>query len=664
MERGLDSAMLPSATNLDGEAKSAPPSSHALLGRQDGVAILVLIVVAVVVLLPALRADVLANGDTPVHLAEIADLARAGRDGWSELGFCGFPLGLLQPPLIFGGTALLARWGAPLEIIFQLAIVASLIVPALVFYWVARKRLNAGLALGLAVTLPLYRASISGEASTLSGMFAFYFAAAALWALADFFVRPERTLRDVGVVGALAGFIGLSHMYVTIALVYLAGVHVAWSWSEPLKRRRLIYDLPGLALGALAAAAYWLPNLLAHTSANRYPESIGRIATRLLTSSGHGYGVPLSLVQRFTFDPIFQLDTALQLGVLVLVALAVRPALRSRDDLPKYGFSLALALLVGMVLARVTLLPLIGPTGTRLVYVAKMGLLATCFPLLDAVAKKVPARRLLTITAVCAVGFSFLLQRVVAQEKLPSDNPAMQDVRNTWAWIKAHHDSSWGRLYIQDTFGAPIHNPLDSSHVLVRTAELTGAEQVGAYYGLTPYDQTWLTLDTFTPGAITRARAALDRANITHLLVANAGELDLAAEHLTELVRFGRFAVLARDGAPSKWSSVLEGSGTVSTERISPGRMRITRTGTVNALSVSESYHRFWRAENAGAVISADAFGMLQVHGLNGAESVDLVYAPPRAPWLITFLACAIIAGLFGVHALRATRRPVAVANR
>lgn len=639
------------------EPESVPLNSPVSWDRSDTAAVVVLVVVALVVALPALRSDMLANTDTPVHLAEIRDLASGGR-GWSELGFCGFPLGLLQPPLTFGGMAWLTRLGVPLEAMFELAVVASLVVPALVFYVTARKRVNAGLALALAATLPLYRAYLSGEASALSGMFSFYFAAAALWALAAVLVRPSRTLRDAAVIAGLTGLIGASHMYVTIGLVYLAGVHGLWSLTHREKARRLVYDVPAIALGAVAAACYWLPNLLARTSTLRFPESLGRIAARLLTSSGHDYGVPLGMVRRLTIDPILHVDSALQLATLVLAVISARAAWRAADDLPRYGIMLSVALVSGMILARLTGLPLIGPTGTRLIFVAKMGLLAGCLPFLRRVVSKVPAQRLFVGAAVVALGFSFLMQRVVAQETLAKDDKAMADVRALWAWVREHRDATWGRLYLQDTFGAPIHNALTFSHVLVRTAEMTATEQVGAYYGLTPYDKPWLFLDTFTPAGIASATAAFERANITHLLLINAEQLDLASLRLTPLARFGRLTVVARDGARSRWASVLEGAGAVRTERLAPGTIRITKAGGVGALSLSESYHPFWRADSAR--LSEDAFGLMRVDPTSRDPGViELTYSPPSLPYVLSALASATIAGLFVLSLVLRGRRPV-----
>jgi len=645
-----------SDTAVEQEQKISPLVSTVESRRDDLAAICVLIAVALIISIPALRSDMLANADTPVHLSEIRDLARPGGNGWSELGFCGFPLSLLQPPLTFGGLAWLTTLGIPLELLFRVAVVASLAVPALVFFGVARRRLNVGWALGLAVTLPLYRASLSGEASALSGMFSFYFAAAALWALADVLVRPSRSLRDVAVIAAFVGFIGASHMYVTIALVYLAVVHAGWSSLDRAKLRRLIYDVPGFVLGTLAAACYWLPNLLAHTSALRIPESLGRIATRLVTSSARGHDIPLTIVDRLTLDPIFHVDAALQLVTLVLVVLAAKSAWRSTDDLPRYGLTLAGALLSGMALARITGLPLIGPTGTRLVFIAKMGLLASCMPFLRTIANQIALKRLLAAVTVGALGFAFLMQRIVAEDSMPKSNPAMHDVENLWAWIRTHHDRTWGRLYLQDTFGAPIKNPLDTSHVLVRTAELTGAEQVGAFYGLTPYAQDWLTVDTFAADGFLRAKEALDRANVTHLLILNAGGVDLVKAQLTELVRFGQFAVVSRNDVKSAWSSVLEGSGTVQTERLAPGRIRLNQIGSATALSVSESYHPFWKVEpsKSGAKLSADAFGMMRVDApLSESRALELVYAPPATPWVLSIFAGTVIVALFAFTTLR-----------
>lgn len=632
------------------------------LGWPDLIASLTLVLVAAIIALPALRAELLANSDNPVHLAEIRDLARGVGNGWSELGFCGFPLQMLQPPLTFGGLALLTRWGIPLEPLYQFALVASLIAPGLALYWVARRQLGAGLALILAVSLPLYRSSISGEASAFSGMFSFYFAASALLLLAAVLVRPSRTLKDFVEVAALAGFIGATHMYVTVALVYLGLVHSVWSLRNRVLTSRLYWDLPALALGALVAACYWLPNLLARTPAERLADPIGRVVIRFFTASAHSTATtPPGLLTRLSLDPVAHADSLLQIAMAVLIVLALRHAWRASDDLPRYCVSLGAVLVFAMCLRALTGVALLGPTGTRLLFVTKMALLVSCAPFLAEVTARFSKRAMLFASAAIGVGLSFVSQRVVAREILPRDNEDLTRVHAMWSWIKAHRSPSWGRIYVQDTFGAPIGNALDHSHLLVRTAELTGAEQIGAYYGLTPYWRPWLLVDTFAPGAYEPAIPALDRGNVTHLLIVNADTAQLTGEPLKELVRFGRYALLERPRTTSGWASVSHGAGSVSVLRREPGKISLSTSGAPAELLVSESFHPFWRAEPpASARIHSDSLGLMRVEKMTSADDLELVFAPPRLPKYLSLFGVSLIAGLAVLANLRVRRSATA----
>ena len=230
----------------------------------DVVASVGIVLLACIVASPALDGGLLAVGDNAQHLVEIRELALPNSTGWSDQGFNGFPLNLLQSPLIYGGLAQLARAGLAIEPWYLLLNLASLCAPSLAAFWLVRAYLPLIPALLLGTSLLFYRST----PASLYGMFTFGLAAAAWLVVFTLLLRETRSLRSFAVLALLSACIGLSHVYVTIALVYLGIVHVACNaLSGPDGRRKLIWDLPALALGAFSAAAYWMPNILARTPA-------------------------------------------------------------------------------------------------------------------------------------------------------------------------------------------------------------------------------------------------------------------------------------------------------------------------------------------------------------------------------------------------------------
>ena len=78
----------------------------------------------------------------PGEEAEIYDLAGAASCGWSDLAFCGFPLGSLQSPFWYRLLAAIVRLGLPLIPVYSLLLWAAFSLPALALYAVARRRVG------------------------------------------------------------------------------------------------------------------------------------------------------------------------------------------------------------------------------------------------------------------------------------------------------------------------------------------------------------------------------------------------------------------------------------------------------------------------------------------------------------------------------------------
>jgi hypothetical protein len=630
--------------------------------RSEAAPLGALIIVGLVVALPALTGGYVDYMDNASHLAELRELAKPGATGWSDLAYSGFPIHMLQSPLLYRPLALLARWGLPLVPLYVAVTVVGLLAPSLALYWVARKRVAAPWALAAAASVLLYRGAIVGAiGASLGGMFGYNLATAALIVLLDRLARPERDLRALCATAALTAFIGLSHMYVTIALVYLAAIHgVASLAGGPSARRRLLYDVPAMGLGMVVAAAYWLPNFLARTPINvTDKKTLGAgVKTFFTVFSPQPPPSVATLSARLAFDPAHRIDGLVQMAVL-LVALAGIPALlRSRDAAPRYGA--LMALIVGVmyaVQAKTNSHPL-GPQAIRFIFILKIGMVLASLPLLAKLSESWRPSLLAALVPIAAL--SLLMERVTASEQIDGQSADMDDVRALWSWLRDHKTPAWGRVYLEDVFGTQA--TLQSSHVLSRTAEETGVEQFGSYYGSTPYPTELWQLTAFDeifgedardPAIVDVAVARMERANGTHIVLQSP---DLVARfaadpRMDRLGSIGHFTVFARRGVPSRWAST-EGGEAVGVERLAPGRMRIAAAPSA-PITVAESYHGFWRTEPAGvAVIRSTDDGLMSVGPRrDGAGAFELVYEPSRLPDLVSLVGASGLLAIFGFDA-------------
>jgi hypothetical protein len=314
----------------------------------------------------------------------------------------------------------------------------------------------------------------------------------------------------------------------------------------------------------------------------------------------------------------------------------------------------------------------------------KIGALAAAMPLLARASRAWPGARFAPVVALAVLGGAFAMERVTASQAVSPSEAAVAEVDSLWSWIREHRTPSWGRVYLQDTWGRlyakhdwssvdTADYRLDASHLLTLTAASTGVEQVGAYYGSTPFlTEDWTSaergnvmgLHADAPNLTDRVVTRMDRANATHILLTDAavaarfaGDPRFALEHETE-----HYTLFSRRGRASEFATVGGDGRGLDVDRVAPGRMRVTiarALGDGARVDVAESYHPFWRAEPPGAASLTEAKDGLMVlaPSASAPRTFDLVYAPPRSPWYVTLFAAACMAAIALVDAVGAKKR-------
>src|SRR6516162_6998746 len=105
--------------------RTGPPTTAAAdAAWADLLSLGTIVAMTLIISFPALQGQFLDYMDNAVHLAELRDLGRPDSNGWSELGFCGFPLHTLQSPLLYGLLARFSHNGAWLNALYTTATVA------------------------------------------------------------------------------------------------------------------------------------------------------------------------------------------------------------------------------------------------------------------------------------------------------------------------------------------------------------------------------------------------------------------------------------------------------------------------------------------------------------------------------------------------------------
>jgi hypothetical protein len=662
----------------------------------DLVTVAALLAAGVVIAWPVLTDGYLTYLDNPSHLAEAISLAGEARAGWSDIAWCGFPIGVLHSPLWYGLLAWLIRAGVDAARAYPLLAFIGFVSPALSVYAVARRRLPATGAGALAFLLLVQRPAVVGVGSALGGMWTFYIAAAAIALLIDRLARPCRTPRDVAWVAGLSGLVGLTHLFAAVPIVVLVVVDLARSAlarresgagrgrDEPPGRQAAM-RLAAWALGAGLAGRYWLPALIArgetvvHAQNLSFPAALARLAVPT--------DVLALLNGRFeAVDARFLLDAAPMLVLVALGFVGVALIRKREDDVPLLGAWLALTVFVLVaVVVPLTGTAFLGPVSWRMIYFVRLGLALAAVPALAGFRPgrvRVPGAAVASVLVVAAfLGASVWgapLRRAVPPRASGSE---MAEVESLWKWLAASARSDGGRVYVQDTFATPPRDAaLARSHVLAMTSERTGVRQLGATYSVAPYRTAeWtrgeggrlynLRLDD--PREVRELLLLMRYSNAGRLVTSDptAAERIATVEVFNELHRAGRFAVFELEGNASSWVEPLSegltaegdpGTGADGAPDASRFAVRYRSERDGGALLVKSSYHRFWRYVGPGAdaqggvALRAHDSGLTIVDGLPAGEhEFELVYRQPAWPLWITLAALAAVVAI----AVRSRRR-------
>lgn len=621
--------------------------------------------------------------DNPVHLAEVHSLASGEGNGWSEIAYCGFPLGILHSPVWFGGMAKWVRVGLPLAPLYSFLSWLGFVLPAFALYWVARRRAGPLPSALLAYLLLVQRPAVVGILSAFGGMWPSYLAAAGLILLADRLSRSTRRVGDLAWIGLLVGGILLTHVFVSLTMLYLLLVHLALTllgWGAP--RRVLLLDGLAILLGFAMGAAYWLPNLLArevlvpagfHLDAGQLVRALFLpVDVRHLFTGGVASG-RLFFTDALPLIVLLVAGTAgIAMGFRRLRASGNANEDRAPDRLPIYGASLGIVILVLLFLVvRSTDLPILGQTSWRQLYFVRVGMALAALPLLF----RIPLPRLrlgrgwavglAVVGIVAAVWWGTPLRDEVADPR----GREMAEVRALWEWLRANRSPSWGRVYLQDTFRLRWNESrLIDSHVLARTSHQAGVRQLGAYYKAIPLPTSRWTgsdrgqlfeRDVRTADDLRNLRAQLQLTNCTHLVLSDPAQADALAsvEGFRELHRAGRYAVFEVAGATSRWCHPLTAELRTRTIEYEAGDIRIAirANDPGGALLVKQSFHPFWKAEGTGtATLGAHVSGLLVVAGLGvGQSALRLRWTPPRYPSWISLVGSVALLGTLVVAGRR-----------
>ena len=584
--------------------------------------------------------------DNPAHLAETVERAQPGWQGWSDLAFCGFPLGQWHSPLAYGALARAVQWGAPLASAYAAALWAACLFPPLMLFFGARSRLGTPRAALLAAILLLQPPALVGIESAWGGMWTFYLAAGAL------LVLMQRWSADRGSLtgdAAWIGFIGLTHLFVFAMVALLAAMRMLFSF-----RAKTAWRVFGAcALGALAAAAFWLPAGWAQAGADWIPQNLP--AGRLLWA----LAVPSNL-QILTSAAQIDWREALQPGLLPMLALVglgitggFRRTASTKSPSHRFGLSFALALLTVLLLLPV--LPagldrICGPVSWRLLYLVRLGLAWSAVGALapanaaPTANKAAAGRWALAGLLILALGWTLAapLRRAVRDP----GQETRREIHKLWDAIRTTSiPTDAGRIYLQDTYQNPASPDglARNSHVLAFTAAATGARQVGAYYGMAPQPTAEWTSAEFgrlcgvapgDPDAIATVLERLRRAHCSRLVTASPFWTGMLEQQPGVAKQY-----------ESEWFTLFRLESPeppVQTTQIHPGEaiVVLTTTHPEDLPLLAQSWHPDWELDAPrDARLVPDDSGLCRVEDLPpGVHTLHLRYQPPSWPRWISWV--------------------------
>jgi hypothetical protein len=607
--------------------------------RRDLLVLCVLLGTSIVIAMPVLTDGWLTYLDNPPHMAELHSLASEGAGGWSSIAFAGLSLDTLHSPPLWHGLGWLADTGV-LVPVYGALICLSIAAPAAAVYWVARRRIAWPWAVVLAYVVLVQRGAIVGSASASGGMFAFYLAAGAWIMLADRLARATTAAADRAAIAAWLAAIGLCHLYVLEAAIFLVAAHAGWALVTRRGSLRALVVRDGVActVAAVASAAYWLP------------VAVGTPTFTHAQNLGPGLLGKLLVLPTDTIDLVSGASVASALPgylesvpmVLLLaagIAGIARVRRRDSDPLPAYGAVLAIGLLVLLVVANVIDTRALGPNSWRFLYFVRLAAALAAIAALS----RLPVPRVrpawLVVGALAIVASGRLWGAPLWADVPDRHGAEMDEVRELWRYLRDH--PSGGRAYVQDTFmAAPLDRELSRSHVLALTLHESGVEAIGPYYAIIPSTTAPYLASEF--GALFGGydlRLPLSEWDVSMLVTSTPRDAHaLAAAHWTELAQIGRFTVW-RDPEPRP--RVPAGA------REGLSRLVFDLDGD---RVVAAAYHAFWTVvAPAGARLSLGDHGRMAItHLPPGPQHVVLEYAPPKV-WpvsVVGWLAILAIAGL------------------
>ena len=611
---------------------------------------------------PILAGDGLWYLDNPAHLAETLERANSGGGGWSDLAFCGFPLGQWHSPAAYGALAVLVRMGMPLERVYGAALWISFAFPALVLFAGARKRLGTGGAILLASVLLLQPPALVGIESAWGGMWTFYLAAGGwLWLLQRWSTGRGGLAGDAALIGA----IGLTHLFVLAAVPLLAFCGILFSLRHPCGPGRSAAGIAGACLlGAWASMALWWPAGAAQWGGGWTPQNLppGRLIWAL--------AVPADMQILTSAAPIAWQECA-QPGVLPMLALlflGIGGGLQrtgsagTRPGRLGFAFALALlALLLGLPWLPAGLDRVLGPVSWRLIYLVRLGLAwsameawasARCHPAPDT---RLLWRWIFAVLLLAALG-GWIAEPLRKAIRDPGQQ-ARCEVQALWEAIRSGATpGDTGRIYLQDTYQHPdLPSGLArNSHVLAFTAAATGIRQLGAYYGMAPQATAEWTSGEFghlcgvavdDPHAVPAVLERLRRGHCTRLAVASkvwadmlAGQAGFIREYQSEW-----FTLYRMDGPRCTDAEILSGAGRAAVGYPHSGEavVEVMSSASNGAIRISQTWHPDWTmSATDGVRFGTDETGLMRVDGLPaGAHVLHLKYAPPAWPIWISWAA-------------------------
>jgi hypothetical protein len=627
--------------------------------RADIAALAVLWLTAAVIAVPILLGGWSSYLDNPVHLAELEEMARPDFSGWSDVGLCGLPLANLHSPLWFGLLAVLHRWGLPLGLLYSGALLVAFAAPATVLYRLARRHVGAAPSCAIAYLLLIQYPTLFGASSALGGMWTFYLAGAFLLLLLDSLARPTRDLAHALRIAALTGLVGLTHSFFFAVLGLAAVVHFALALPRRERWLLLRWDALAMAVGLVAASAYWLPLVLVRGWLRPVTTNLSAIYVLKLLC------LPIDLLQLRQDNALgwSDLPHAIPIVSLVLLGLlgTVLLLLRRREP---HG-AIPSALLLGWVVLFLLLVLFpktqwqwLGPLSFRLLYISRMGFALAAIVVLSR--WRLPWRPQscipLALAAVLAVALGAVwgqpLGRVVP---MPADREVV-DTQRLWRWLGENHKPGWGRVLVQDTFfSVGPDSVLGWSHLLARTAAEAGVEQVGPYYSALPFPTDAWAVTEFSRllgvklvdgQALQRLKVRMAAVDATHVVLCQPGAIAQVRgdPDFTVLHRIGDFAIYRfRDGRSRPAVSVAPIA--VRVERLRPGHLIVHADSAVpGELILAEAYHPFWRMwSTAGVTLTQADVGLMKLHVPAGRHEVELEYVSPVLPRLLSASAWALL---------------------